>query len=270
MGTGWRSLWSGAILIAMAGCTSISIEPSCPEELRVGDSGTVRANEENPGAIAVYRWQALPPEAGRFANPAAATTEFQALREGEVVLRLTASDGLYQVISQCTTRVTGVAGVAAILNAEPAAPEVGETVRLTCDSIGQSQAVVRTIVQVDGEIVDLSEVSEGVVRFSAEQADDLTFQCTGENAEGMASEPTLLTVRVGSITDNANGNGNLNVNGNTNGNQNQNTNDNATDNGNRNVNDNTGNGNANDNGADNTNTNANQNANDNRRPPGRP
>ena len=95
------------VTVILGGCDSISIEPSCPAELAVGESGTVAANEQNPGAIPTYLWQVFPPDAGTFTNPQELVTEFQALKEGEVVIRLTAGDGLYQVVSACTTRIQG-------------------------------------------------------------------------------------------------------------------------------------------------------------------
>ena len=97
---------TGAAMI-LGGCDSISIEPSCPAELAVGESGTVAANELNPGAIPTYLWQVFPSEAGTFVDEDEPITEFQAAKEGEVVIRLTASDGLYQVVSACTTRIQG-------------------------------------------------------------------------------------------------------------------------------------------------------------------
>ena len=96
-----------AVALALGGCDSISIEPSCPVQLAVGESGTVSANELNPGGIPSYLWQVFPPDSGTFADPRQPITEFEALKEGEVVIRLTASDGLYQVISACTTRIEG-------------------------------------------------------------------------------------------------------------------------------------------------------------------
>src|SRR3990172_4818609 len=94
-------------LLAIGGCTGISIAPSCPNELQVGESAPVLANEFNPGAIAKYVWEVLPPQIGRVIDPTKPSTMFEATSEGEAVIRLTASDGLYQVISQCQTRVAG-------------------------------------------------------------------------------------------------------------------------------------------------------------------
>jgi len=97
------------VLLAAGGCTGISVAPSCPNELQVGESAPLLANELNPGAIAKYVWEVIPPEVGRVTDPTKPSTMFEATGEGEAVIRLTASDGLYQVISQCETRVMGLA-----------------------------------------------------------------------------------------------------------------------------------------------------------------
>ena len=96
-------------MFAVGGCTGISIAPSCPNELKVGESAPLLAAEINPGAIAKYLWEVVPPQVGRVTDPTKPSTMFEALTEGDAVIRLTASDGLYQVISQCQTRVAGVA-----------------------------------------------------------------------------------------------------------------------------------------------------------------
>lgn len=95
------------VLLAAGGCTGISVAPSCPNELQVGESAPLLANELNPGAIAKYFWEVIPPEVGRVTDPTKPSTMLEATGEGKAVIRLTASDGLYQVISQCETRVAG-------------------------------------------------------------------------------------------------------------------------------------------------------------------
>jgi len=77
----------------------------------VGESAPVLANEFNPGAIAKYAWEVIPPQIGRIIDPTKPSTMFEATGEGEAVIRLTASDGLFQVISQCQTRVAGTVEV---------------------------------------------------------------------------------------------------------------------------------------------------------------
>lgn len=106
-----RIIRSSNVLVAawsLGGCTSISIAPSCPNELQVDESGLVLANEDNPGAIAKYFWEVIPSEVGQVTDPTKPTTTFIAASEGEAVIRLTASDGLYQVTAQCQTRVVGI------------------------------------------------------------------------------------------------------------------------------------------------------------------
>ena len=100
----------GAVMLcATAGCTGMSIAPSCPKELAVGESAPLLANEINPGAVPKYLWEVIPSHIGRVTDPSAPSTRFEALAEGEAKVQLTASDGLYQVVSFCTTRVAGVA-----------------------------------------------------------------------------------------------------------------------------------------------------------------
>ena len=94
-------------LLLIGGCTGISIAPSCPNELQVDESGPLVANESNGGAIAKYLWEVIPPEIGEVADKTKPSTTFKAIKEGEAVIRLTASDGLFQVTSECQTRVAG-------------------------------------------------------------------------------------------------------------------------------------------------------------------
>ena len=98
-----------AALSLIAGCTGISIAPSCPNELQVGESAPLLADELHPGAIAKYTWEVIPSYIGRVVDPDKPTTVFEALSEGDARIQLTASDGLYQVVSFCTTRVAGFA-----------------------------------------------------------------------------------------------------------------------------------------------------------------
>lgn len=221
------SKWVTLILSALGGCTAISIAPTCPEELRVGESGTVRANEMDAGAIPTYRWEVFPSDAGVFEDSTATETAFEARKEVDVVIRLTASDGLYQVISQCSTRIRGAIAVAVALEASPNPALVGETVTLTCSSIGEGDAVAPAIEQVEGDDVELTDVSDGVAEFTPTQIGDRTFRCVGESADGEQSEPAFVTVVVTSVPD-----GNENDNDNGTENENANDNDNTNDNGN--------------------------------------
>lgn len=99
-----------SLLLCLAtSCTAISIAPSCPNELRIGESAPLLANELTPGAIATYSWVVDPPFVGTVRDPESPNTVFQATAEGNARIELTANDGLFQVTSFCTTRVAGVA-----------------------------------------------------------------------------------------------------------------------------------------------------------------
>ena len=203
-----------SVLVALcAGCTSISIQPSCPNELVVGESGRVDANELNPGAIATYLWQVFPPDAGSFDNSDRPTTTFQAAKTGEVLIRLTASDGLYQVVSSCVTSIVEPTGVAVSLTADVTEAAVDEPVGLTCTSIGPSFALGVTIVQVGGTAGTLTEVLVGTSEFLASEAGEATFSCTGIDINGELSAPATVTVTITTGTDGGNANDNTNDNG---------------------------------------------------------
>lgn len=196
------ALWLTVCLSALlpCGCTSISIEPSCPDALRVGESGIVAAHEENPGEIALYDWEVLPSDAGTIENPDQAQTTFTALQEGTVVLRLTASDGIYRVQSQCTTLITAVT-LTVTLEATPDAAEVGETVLLTCTSLGSTEAAEFIITQTGGQPVELTDFLPGVAAFVPEQADDLSFECVGADAAGVTGLPGSVSVLITEAAD---------------------------------------------------------------------
>ena len=263
--TGYRlrglTLCCASLLCLQPGCTSISIEPSCPTELRVGESGPVEANEQNPGGIPAYRWEVLPPQAGTFTNPSAPNATFQALQEGDLVVRLTASDGLYQVVSECRVVVAGTIDIAVSLSASPNPVLVGETVTLQCTSVG-AETVSPSIVQTDGPMVELNPVSEGEATFTAGEEGELEFRCIGEGPGEIPSAPSFVTVEVEELPGNGNDNGNANANDNGNDNGNDNENDNGDGNDNVNGNEN-GNDNENDNADGNDNGNDDANGNDN-------
>ena len=208
------------VLVALgAGCTSISIQPSCPNELAVGESGRVAANELNPGEIATYLWQVFPADAGTFADPRLPTTTFQAAKTGEVLIRMTASDGLYQVISSCVTNIVQPDDVAVSLTADVSEAAVDEPVVLTCTSIGASEALGRTIVQVGDATGTLTEVLVGTSEFRATEAGEATFSCTGIDINAQLSDPAtvIVTITAGTNGGNANDNTNDNTNDNSGG-----------------------------------------------------
>ena len=94
------------MFLSLLGCGRISIAPSCPPDLRVGDGGTVDANVQDPGAIPKYLWQVIPSDMATLDEPESPTTTFTASAAGEATFRLTASDGIFQVVSECSTMVT--------------------------------------------------------------------------------------------------------------------------------------------------------------------
>ncbi len=183
-------------LCIFAGCSGISIAPSCPAELEVGQSGAVWANEEDPGSVPTYLWEALPSDAGTFADPAAPVTSFQASQEGEVTIRLTATDGLFQAVSQCRTLVIAGAIAAVSLAVEPDPVVVEGMGILSCTSVGEAEAVTFALEQLDGTAVTLGQLAEGVAMFTAPEVGELTFRCLGTTEDGRVSEPSDLTVSV--------------------------------------------------------------------------
>lgn len=195
------TFWWALTICGLGGCTSISIDPSCPSELEVGESGMVWANEQNPGEIPTYLWEAVPSEAGTFGDSSAPSTKFKALKTGEVVIRLTASDRLYQVISECRMTVIEPVDVAVSLVVKPDPAVVGDEAALLCTSVGESEAVTFVLEQVDGSPVTLSSLLEGVATFIPGEVGDLTFSCVGETESGVQSEPSVVTVSVIAASD---------------------------------------------------------------------
>lgn len=214
----WRKSCLNSIvgmIVLLAGCDAISIMPSCPRELAVGESGPVQANEVNPGAIATYLWEAFPATAGSFADPTMPTTSFEAITEGDVTLRLTASDGLYQVISTCVTRILDdTTSVEVSFDLTSMTPREGDLVAIACMSVGETAATTFMVTQTSGAAVGLSEPLTGVFLFTATEAGDLQFECVGESADGQVSAPATLDVTVVPGSDNSNGNSNDNTNDN--------------------------------------------------------
>ncbi|UCF34270.1 MAG: hypothetical protein JSV78_03000 [Phycisphaerales bacterium] len=215
-------------LAVYGGCTAISISPTCPASLMVGESGEVRANAVDPGGAPRYQWEVIPAAAGTFANAQAADTSFQALKEGDATLRLTASDGLFFMMNECTTRIEGtVGGLVVVLSAGPEDIMVDETATLTCASVGGTEAVSFVIFQTEGQQVELAPAGLGVRRFTPDRAGDLVFECIGIDAEGEQSDPARISLVVQDAPV-ANENENENVNDNVV--DNENVNDNVPDN----------------------------------------
>lgn len=186
----------------LTGCGRISIAPSCPDRLEVGQSGVVSANEQNPGAIPTYRWEVLPSDAGGFDDPDAPVTTFEALKEGDAIIQLTASDGLFQVIAQCPLTVTmiGFTDVVILLEVDPNPLTVGETGLIFCDSVGETEAVTRALEQIGGALVELTVIDEGFWTFVTQVLGNVTFRCIGTSSDGQTSEPGVVTISVAPST----------------------------------------------------------------------
>lgn len=184
-----------ACLASGPGCFKISIQPSCPDEIAPGAMGELAANEVDPGAIPVYLWEAFPPTAVEIVEPTQPTTTFEALTTGQVVFRLTASDGLFQVVNTCHTQI--VASLPTVLlTAAPQSLPQGESTLLTCTSTGAVPAVSFAIDQLDGPFAELTAVVPGTSVGVFNEAGDVTFRCIGTDATGRRSAPALVTVSV--------------------------------------------------------------------------
>lgn len=171
--------------------------PTCPDELEAGESRTVKANETNPGAIPTYLWEVFPADAGTFVDPSAPETMFQATKEGDATIRLTAADGLYQVVGECQTLVIASTVVDVLLEVHPDPPIVGETATLTCTSIGDREATTLTWEEVDdASSVTLTVTGEGEADFTPLEVGELTFRCTGTSEDGQRRVTRALTVTV--------------------------------------------------------------------------
>lgn len=98
----------GAVLVLAQGCYQpISIQPSCPAELKVGQIGRLLSGAKNAGEVATFLWEVEPDDLARISNPGIADPLVLAQKPGTAVFTLTASDGLFQVISQCETEIKG-------------------------------------------------------------------------------------------------------------------------------------------------------------------
>ena len=183
-------------LLGQSSCTGIAIQPSCPAELIVGETGSVFANQRDEGAIATYKWEVFPTEAGSLTTPTAPASNFLAEKEGDATFRITASDGLYQVISECPTRIIAFSNIAVSLAADSVAVDVGTSVTLTCETQRQIDSATLTISQVEGATVELSSSAQGVATFTPGSGEELSFTCTAQNGSGeqALSDPLLVTV----------------------------------------------------------------------------
>ncbi len=187
--------------VFLSGCAGISVEPSCPTELVVGEMGTLLANEKNEGAIAKYSWEVMPTDAGIIADADQPSATFEAQTVGKTTFRLTASDGLFQVISECSTQIIAFASIAVTLEASPSEPLAGDTMTLTCTTGRVIPMGTRTIEQVDGEPVELQSIAEGVAAFTITGGEELSFRCVAESSDDEQAQSSLLTITVAASTD---------------------------------------------------------------------
>ncbi len=190
-------------LFLLCGCFRITIDPQCPDQIEVGQTGDLIAHEATPGGIPRYLWQA--DSAGRvaIANDDEPDTTFEALRAGQVIFTLMAADGFFQMIDTCTTTIVPAGGtnpepdLSVNLIAAPAIIVIGvgdPSSLLTCTSTGTTPATL-TIDQLDGPPAELTSVVPGIsVAVFGNQAGTYTFRCVGADAQGNSSDPA--TVRV--------------------------------------------------------------------------
>jgi len=181
-----------------AGCFKISVAPTCPADLAVGDTGTVAANPTTPGAIATYRWEVSPTTAGSFDDTTTPTTMFTALAAGTATITVFASDGLFQDVRACRTTIGGTtpAALSVSLVVSPVSPTTTDTLTLTCTVASGAEADTLTIDQVNGPVVSLTVVSMGVSTVTLADAAVYTFRCVGALAGGATSDPATITVTV--------------------------------------------------------------------------
>jgi|CXWL01.1.fsa_nt_gi hypothetical protein len=195
-----------AAFVCCAGCIRITIDPQCPEEIVEGSTGELVANEANTGAIPTYLWEADPAGRVTIADDKEASTSFEALRSGQVIFTLTASDGLFQMIDTCTTVITTATepeplpepepNIIVTLVANPTTVEPSGSTLLTCTNTGTTSATL-TIDQLDGAPVEVTVALPGisVAEFGTELG-TYTFRCLGTDAQGNRSEPALVRVTL--------------------------------------------------------------------------
>jgi hypothetical protein len=182
-------------LVLCAACTRISVNPDCPEDLEVSDVVELHANAVNEGGIATFTWTVTPSTAGDFSDPDRPDTDFEALQAGTATIRLQASDGLFVDGAECRIQI-GAGGVAVQLTFSPPTPETGDTVTLTCTSIGGVPVDEFTLEQDEGPTATLTPVSDGVATFSPTETGQYSFSCVGLDAEGVPSQPDSVDINV--------------------------------------------------------------------------
>lgn len=186
---------SVSALLALGGCTRITHTPQCPEQAGIGETVEIGAAVTNPGAVPRYFWEVMPRAGGTLADARSRFTTFTPSAGGQITLQLSAADGLFMYINQCVIEVIDV-NVEVSLMVNPDEAAIGNSVRMTCSSVGDEPAVGFTITQTAGETVELVPILPGIVAFDAETAGTFTFECVGESSSGVASQPAVGTVTV--------------------------------------------------------------------------
>ncbi len=186
---------AGAV-VALGGCTRITHTPQCPEQAGVGEAVDIGAVVDNPGAVPRYFWEVIPEDGGTFADERAVSTTFTPDAGGQITLQLSAADGLFMFINQCVIEVIDTdVEVSLLVNPEEAV--IGNSVLITCSSVGDDPSVDFTITQTAGETVELTPIlPPSIVAFDAEVVGTFTFECVGESIDGVATEPAVGTVTV--------------------------------------------------------------------------
>lgn len=187
-------MFSGAFF-CLIGCIRITVAPNCPDALEVGESVQLRANQQNPGEIATYAWSVNPTQAGTFGSAESPNTTFMAAQNGQAVIRLSASDGLFLATAECRVQI-GPAGTGVQVSVSPASGPPDTQFTLTCISTSSPPATMFTIDQLDGPPVTLTTVSAGVVRFTPTSTGDFVFRCVGTSSGGVQTDPDVITVNV--------------------------------------------------------------------------
>ncbi|MBI1825352.1 MAG: hypothetical protein HY287_13650 [Planctomycetes bacterium] len=182
----------------LAGCSGISIAPSCPDTLTVGGSAPVVSNVINPGAVPKYAWTVDPPGAGTFTDPTKADTTFAASAEGNATVTLTASDGLFQVKSWCHIQIsaTPAGGLTVQLTSLPSRPTAGSVITLACTTTSATPAQSFDITQTSGAALTITNTGSGVATVTPAAAGDYGFRCIGTASDGSTSDPATLTITV--------------------------------------------------------------------------
>lgn len=182
-------------LLTVTGCTRITHTPQCPAQAGIGETVSITAAVSNPGQVARYAWEVIPAGGGTVADPRRVDTTFTPASNGSVTLRLHASDGLFTYINDCVIQV-GETNVAVSLLVNPEEAVIGNSILMTCTSVGDEPVISFDITQTAGETVELTPILPGVVAFDAETVGTFTFECVGESVGGIRSAPVAGTVTV--------------------------------------------------------------------------